>query len=51
VTSFVRYQSAVPNRCGRHPGVFALATVDPTCYDRERNPGARAWFKETATNC
>ncbi|WP_325051479.1 hypothetical protein [Cellulomonas rhizosphaerae] len=23
-------------------------TVVPDCYDRAANPGARAWFKETA---
>ena len=78
---FRRFESAVPNRHGRHPGVFALAnglgrggllspadhawwvaenargdalytdpsTVDPTCYDRDVNPGARAWFKAGAT--
>ena len=77
---FVRFQSAVPNRHGRFPGVFALtnglgrggllspedhawwreenaradalypdpSTVDPSCYDRAINPGARAWFKDTA---
>ena len=76
-----RFQSAVPNRHGRFPGVFAMAnglareglltpadhawwaaendrgdqlypdpsTVDPACYDRTLNPGARAWFKDTAT--
>ena len=80
-TVFVRFQSAVPNRHGRFPGVFALAnalaaegllspadaawwaaentrgdalytdpsTVDPRCYDRTVNPGARSWFKGTAT--
>jgi hypothetical protein len=80
VPTFVRFQSAVPNRHGRFPGIFALAnglgrggllspedhdwwlienargdalytdpsTVDPACYDRAVNPGARAWFKETA---
>ena len=25
------------------------STVDPSCYDRELNPGARAWFKDSAT--
>jgi hypothetical protein len=80
MTEFVRYQSAVPNRLGRFPGVFALAnglhrsglltpadqiwlqdanrrataaypdpsTVDPDCYDQDRNPGARAWFTADA---
>ena len=78
---FRRYQSAVPNRRGEFPGVFALANglasegrlapadhewwvtsnrrceslyPDPsmvisTCYDRDINPGARSWFKDTAT--
>jgi hypothetical protein len=81
VPEFVRFQSAVPNRRGRFPGVFGLAnglgrnglltaedhawwaaenargdalypdpsTVDPACYDRDLNPGARAWFRTTAT--
>jgi hypothetical protein len=81
-TTFVRFQSAVPNRRGTFPGVFALvnglarggvlsgaehawwsaetargdslytdpSTVDPTCYDRSVNPGARAWFRHTATD-
>ena len=76
-----RFQSAVPNRHGRFPGVFAMAnglaeegmlspadhawwarenercdrlytdpsTVDPACFDRELNPGARSWFRDTAT--
>jgi hypothetical protein len=80
VPTFVRFQSAVPNRHARFPGVFALvnglgrgglltpedhawwvvenaradslypdpSTVDPTCYDRAVNPGARAWFKDSA---
>jgi hypothetical protein len=80
MTEFIRYQSAVPNRLGRFPGVFALAnglhrnglltpadrtwhreanlrgtaaypdptTVDPDCYDQNRNPGARAWFAADA---
>ena len=26
------------------------STVDPTVYDREVNPGARAWFKAEATH-
>lgn len=75
-----RFQSAVPNRRGTYPGVFAMANAladegllsmaderwlrsandranaaypDPTeaspgCYEREANPGARSWFKETA---
>ncbi|WP_353648352.1 hypothetical protein ABLG96_16120 [Nakamurella sp. A5-74] len=79
---FTRFQSAVPNRLGTFPGVFALVnglgregsldtadeawrrrmndgitalyldptTVDPTCYDRQINPGARAWFRCTATH-
>jgi len=25
------------------------STVDPRCYDTESSPGARAWFKESAT--
>lgn len=77
---FRRYQSAVPNRRGTYPGVFALANglaehglldaddhawlraanrraydlhadpsaADPHCYDRDLNPGARAWFKDPA---
>ena len=76
-----RFQSAVPNRHGRYPGVFAMAnglategllspadsawwtaeneradrlytdpsTLDPHCYDREINPGARSWFRDSAT--
>jgi hypothetical protein len=80
VPPFRRFQSAVPNRRGTFPGVFALAnglarggllsaddhawwaaenergdelytdpsTVDPACYDRTVNPGARAWFKDSA---
>ncbi|MBF4617674.1 hypothetical protein ITJ44_06245 [Clavibacter sp. VKM Ac-2873] len=79
---YVRFQSAVPNRRGTFPGVFALAnglrlsgrltaeenewmdaanargaasyadprSVDPDCYDRVRNPGARAWFLASATD-
>lgn len=79
---FTRFQSAVPNRLGTFPGVFALVnglgregtldpadeawrrrtndritalyldptTVDPTCYDQQINPGARAWFRCTATH-
>ena len=82
VTIYRRFQSAVPNRRGTFPGVFALANglawggllsaedhawwaaenargdalyadpshVVPGCYDREANPGARAWFKETAVD-
>ncbi|WP_222851133.1 hypothetical protein [Phytoactinopolyspora mesophila] len=78
---FLRFQSAVPNRRGVFPGVFALAnglayagtlsssdhqwwqvtnahgeatwtdpsTVDPSCYDRDLNPGAVSWFKTDAT--
>ena len=78
---FIRYQSAVPNRRGSFPGVFALAnglrdegvltevdaywlraandhanaayvdptSVDPDCYNRATNPGARSWFKSNAT--
>lgn len=74
---FIRVQSAVPNRHGRFPGVFAMANglhasgrlsvadatwwreandranaayadpslVVPGCYD---DPGARAWFRESA---
>lgn len=77
---FVRFQSAVPNRRGTFPGIFAMAnglrdagvlspeddrwlrrmnahgeraytdpsTVVADCYDRERNPGARSWFRESA---
>jgi len=80
MAEFVRYQSAVPNRKGDYPGVFALAnglrhdrlltpednawhheanrrataayvdptTVEPHCYDQNRNPGARAWFAAEA---
>ena len=25
------------------------STIDATCYDRQLNPGARAWFKASAT--
>jgi hypothetical protein len=82
VPTFRRFQSAVPNRRGTFPGVFALAnglawggvltpddhawwaaenqrgdelytdpsTVDAACYDRALNPGARAWFKDTASD-
>jgi len=82
VPEYVRFQSAVPNRRGTFPGVFALAnglrlsgtlsaeegewmdaanaraseayadprTIDPDCYDRVRNPGARAWFLASATD-
>jgi len=81
MTVFVRFQSAVPNRHGTYPGVFALANglasdgalsdedftwwraandradalypqpsqLDLRCYDPTLNPGARAWFKESAT--
>jgi hypothetical protein len=81
VPTFRRFQSAVPNRRGTFPGVFALAnglarggllssedyawwasankhgdelytdpsTVDAACYDRIVNPGARAWFKDSAS--
>ncbi|MFE5774273.1 hypothetical protein [Brachybacterium sp. NPDC056505] len=77
---FVRFQSAVPNRRGAFPGIFAMAnglrdagvlspeddrwvrrmnahceraytdpsTVVTDCYDHERNPGARSWFRENA---
>lgn len=77
---FIRFQSAVPNRGGTSPGIFAMAnglrdtgmlspeddrwvrsmnahcehaytdpsTVVADCYDRERNPGARSWFRENA---
>ncbi|WP_414171362.1 hypothetical protein [Clavibacter tessellarius] len=80
MSDYVRFQSAVPNRRGTYPGVFALAnglrlsgllsaeegewmdaanarasesyadprSVDPDCYDRDINPGARAWFRATA---
>src|SRR5699024_7913834 len=79
-TTLIRFQSAVPNRHGRFPGVFAIAnglardgllsqadsrwhrsandagnaaytdpsTVQLDCYDATVNPGARAWFKDTA---
>jgi len=82
VSDYVRFQSAVPNRRGTYPGVFALAnglrlsgllsaeegewmdaanarasesyadprSVDPDCYDRDINPGARAWFRATAAD-
>ncbi|MCU1671025.1 MAG: hypothetical protein JWP40_3952 [Blastococcus sp.] len=82
MTTYRRFQSAVPNRRGTFPGVFGLtnglarqgllspedhawwaaenkrgdelytdpSTVDPTCYDRTANPGARAWFKATASH-
>ncbi|RKS86114.1 hypothetical protein DEU37_2476 [Microbacterium sp. AG790] len=78
---FQRFQSAVPNRHGRFPGVFALVNglrdegrlsprdaawvgashrradalyADPTsivanCYDPVVNPGARSWFRASAT--
>ncbi len=81
VSEFVRFQSSVPNRRGRFPGVFALvnglaqdsrlsstdaawirssndranaAYADPTtvvadCYDPVLNPGARAWFRSSAS--
>lgn len=81
MTDYIRFQSAVPNRRGTFPGVFALAnglaasgrlsdaeitwmletsararrsyadprSVDPRCYDRIINPGARAWFLSGAT--
>ena len=81
VTEYVRFQSVVPNRRGRFPGVFALAnglartglltqqdatwhraandrgnamhtdptTVTPDCYDPVLHPGARAWFRASAT--
>lgn len=77
VQEFIRFRSAVPNRRGRYPGVFALANglveyhmlsdkdsawlretnaqadiaytdpsaVQPDCYSRDLNPGARSWFK------
>ncbi len=32
-----------------HATVTDPSTVDPSVYDRERNPGAAAWFKTTAT--
>ncbi len=80
VTVYVRFQSVVPNRSGRFPGVFALAnglarsgdlspedaawhraandrantmytdptTVEPDCYDRVLNPGARSWFRSSS---
>lgn len=79
VPGYRRFQSAVPNRSGRHPGFFALlrglavggalsdadrqwweqavtrsyalhvepTAVDPHCYD---HPGARSWFRDTATD-
>ncbi|MBT1635336.1 hypothetical protein FGG90_14305 [Clavibacter tessellarius] len=82
MSDYVRFQSAVPNRRGTYPGVFALAnglrlsgllsaeegewmdaanarasesyadprSVDPDCYDRDINPGARAWFRATAAD-
>ena len=81
MATYCRFQSAVPNRHGRFPGVFAMAnglgrqglldpadhawweaenrrgdelyvdpsTVNPTCFDRELNPGARSWFRSSAT--
>ncbi|GAA1111222.1 hypothetical protein [Nocardiopsis metallicus] len=81
MTEYVRFQSVVPNRRGRFPGVFALAnglartglltqqdatwhraandrgnamhtdpmTVTPDCYDPVLHPGARAWFRASAT--
>lgn len=81
MTSFIRFQSAVPNRQGRFPGVFGLVNglrsdsmlstndlawvhtnnarmtasyADPSsvvvdCYDETVNPGARSWFRSTAT--
>lgn len=81
MTSYRRFQSAVPNRRGTFPGIFGLtnglgrggllsaedhawwvdsnaranglyadpSTVVPGCYDHDVNPGARAWFRESAT--
>ncbi|OII12229.1 hypothetical protein BIU97_04375 [Curtobacterium sp. MCBA15_009] len=45
MTGFVRYQSAVPNRHWRHPGVFALANGlrhDGMLEDADRDWLARA---------
>jgi hypothetical protein len=48
VTQFVRYQSAVPNRHGRFPGVFALA--NGLRDDAVLSPEDHAWLLEANRN-
>ena len=48
VTQFVRYQSAVPNRHGRFPGVFALA--NGLRDDAVLSPEDHAWLVEANRN-
>jgi len=49
VTTFVRFQSAVPNRHGRHPGVFALA--NGLAAEGRLSPPERAWWAATNQRC
>ncbi|UXN25973.1 hypothetical protein N8D74_03575 [Curtobacterium flaccumfaciens] len=58
MSEFIRYQSAVPNRRGRFPGVFALAnglrrggqlTEAETRWLREANARATAMYTDPTT--
>lgn len=43
MAEFVRFQSAVPNRHGRHPGVFAMA--NGLGMDRMLTPEDQLWLR------
>ena len=54
MTAYRRFQSAVGEPARNVPRILRCryadsSTVVPGCYDRELNPGARAWFRESAT--
>jgi hypothetical protein len=49
VATFVRFQSAVPNRHGRYPGVFALA--NGLAAEGHLSPADRAWWAATNHRC
>ena len=46
---FLRFQSAVPNRHGRHPGVFALA--NGLAAEGRLSPRDRAWWVGANPRC
>jgi hypothetical protein len=49
VATFVRFQSAVPNRRGRYPGVFALA--NGLAAEGRLSPADRAWWAGANQRC
>ena len=49
MTTFRRFQSAVPNRHGHYPGIFALA--NGLAADGRLSPADRAWWEATNRQC